>query len=167
MINIREITENDAEAHLKLCLQLDLESKFMLYEPGERSTAIDAHKEFILPLIHSSNSTIILAEHNNRLVGHLTVVGGEARRTSHLGYLVIGILKDYTGKGIGTRLFNFLEDWRTNRNIKKFELTVMSHNEAALALYKKMGFVIEGIKKKSMFIDDEFIDEYYMGKTLD
>jgi len=167
MISIKEITVCDAEDHLNLCFQLDTETKFMLFEPGERSITLDAHKEFILSLLNSMNSTMLIAEHNNRLVGHLTVLGGKTRRTRHLGYLVLGILKEYTGRGIGTNFFNFLENWRIKTNIKKFELTVMVHNYAAIALYKKMGFEIEGIKKKSIIIDGNYIDEYYMGKTLE
>jgi RimJ/RimL family protein N-acetyltransferase len=43
----------------------------------------------------------------------------------------------------------------------------MAHNERGIALYKKCGFEIEGMKKKSLYIDGEWIDEYYMGKILD
>jgi RimJ/RimL family protein N-acetyltransferase len=42
----------------------------------------------------------------------------------------------------------------------------MTHNEAGLALYKKMGFKIEGTKKDSLFVDGVYIDEYYMSKLL-
>jgi RimJ/RimL family protein N-acetyltransferase len=41
----------------------------------------------------------------------------------------------------------------------------MVHNERAIALYKKMGFEIEGTKKRSMRIDGQYVDEYYMAKT--
>jgi RimJ/RimL family protein N-acetyltransferase len=43
----------------------------------------------------------------------------------------------------------------------------MVHNEAAVSLYKKMGFEIEGIKKKSLNIEGKYLDEYYMGKTFE
>lgn len=62
--------------------------------------------------------------------------------------------------------FEELEKWAIENNIKRFELTVMTHNEKAVNLYKKMGFKIEGIKEHSILMDGKFIDEYYMGEIL-
>ncbi|MNO98154.1 Acetyltransferase YpeA [compost metagenome] len=147
-------------------MKIDNETKFMLYEPGERTTTIERQREFVHSQITSDNSTVFVAEYDNQLVGHLIVVGGKVKRNKHVGYIVVGILKEYTGKGIGTNLFNALENWRAGTGIKRLELSVMVHNEAALSLYQKMGFEIEGIKKNSLIIDGNDVDEYYMGKTF-
>ncbi|WP_342768304.1 hypothetical protein [Falsibacillus pallidus] len=45
-------------------------------------------------------------------------------------------------------------------------MTVVSENGRAVALYKKIGFEIEGTKKDSLLIDGTFVNEYYMGKLL-
>ncbi len=42
----------------------------------------------------------------------------------------------------------------------------MTYNTAGIALYKKMGFEIEGTKRNSLFIDGKYVDEYYMSKLL-
>lgn len=42
----------------------------------------------------------------------------------------------------------------------------MENNEAGIALYKKMGFDIEGIKRNSLYVDGQYINEYYMSKLL-
>ncbi|MEK4237423.1 MULTISPECIES: hypothetical protein [unclassified Paenibacillus] len=42
----------------------------------------------------------------------------------------------------------------------------MTHNELAMSLYIKNGFEIEGTKRKSLVIDGQWIDEYYMSKIL-
>jgi RimJ/RimL family protein N-acetyltransferase len=34
-------------------------------------------------------------------------------------------------------------------------------------LYEKNGFVIEGIKKNSMLVDREYVDEYFMAKIYE
>jgi RimJ/RimL family protein N-acetyltransferase len=91
-------------------------------------------------------------------------IGGNARRNKHSAYIVVGILKDYRGQGVGTKLFKELEQWAFNHNIHRLELTVVTRNETGLSLYKKMGFQIEGTKRHSLFIDGEFVDEYYMSK---
>ncbi|WP_311381024.1 GNAT family N-acetyltransferase [Bacillus sp. ISL-57] len=114
-----------------------------------------------------SNSTVLVAEQEGRqLVGYLAVIGGDTRRTKHSAYLVIGILKEYTGRGIGTKLFQRLEEWAITHNILRLELTVVTQNEAGVSLYNKMGFEIEGIKGKSLMIDDTLFDQYFMSKLL-
>lgn len=165
-MNIREIREEDAERHLNLCFKLDQETKFMLLEPGERTTTVEAHRERIHSIVESRNSTVIVAEDGGKLVGYLAVFGGDANKTKHIGYIVIGILKDYAGKGIGTRLFEAAEAWRSGSGITRLELTVMVPNEPAVALYRKMGYAIEGTKKYAIRMDGQYIDEYYMGKTF-
>ncbi|WP_425453646.1 N-acetyltransferase family protein [Oceanobacillus chungangensis] len=98
--------------------------------------------------------------------GILVGYGGDAKRNKHSAYIVIGILQDYRGKGIGTKLFEELEHWASNHNIHRLELSVVTRNEPGLSLYKKMGFEIEGTKRHSLFIDGEFVDEYEMVKLL-
>ncbi|WP_348983795.1 GNAT family N-acetyltransferase [Gottfriedia acidiceleris] len=51
----------------------------------------------------------------------------------------MGILEDYTGKGIGTKLFQNIEEWAIKHRISRLELTVVKQNEARVCLYKKMG----------------------------
>ena len=165
MVSIRMINEEDAEKLLALNKQLDQESNYMLFEPFERKTTIEQQGNIITTFRNSTNSTIIVAEHDNRLVGHLTVIGGNTNRIRHRAQIVIGILEEFNGTGIGTRLFNELEHWRINNHVNRLELTVMVHNERAIRLYKKMGFEIEGIKKNSLIVDGNCVDEYYMGKT--
>jgi RimJ/RimL family protein N-acetyltransferase len=43
---------------------------------------------------------------------------------------------------------------------------VAIRNEPGIALYKKMGFNIEGIKRESLYIDGKYIDEYFLAKIL-
>jgi RimJ/RimL family protein N-acetyltransferase len=78
----------------------------------------------------------------------------------------VGILQEFWGKGIGTKLFEQLEEWARHQQIHRIELTVMVHNESAVALYKKMGFEIEGLKKHSLLVREEYVDEFYMAKLL-
>lgn len=45
-------------------------------------------------------------------------------------------------------------------------MTVMTHNEVGIALYRKRGFEIEGVKRDSIYIEGQYRDEYYMAKLL-
>jgi len=63
----------------------------------------------------------------------------------------MGILQAYTGRGLGSQFFKALEEWAMKHNIHRFELTVMSHNERAISLYRKMGYQTEGVKQDSLW----------------
>ncbi len=164
---IREIKPVDAESFVSLVKQVEAETDFMLMEAGERSISPEQQRKRLEQMEKESNSTILVAEQEDgKLVGYLVVIGGNALRTKHSSYLVIGILTPYRGLGIGTKLFKHLEEWATEHNIHRLELSVVTRNEPGLRLYKKMGFDIEGTKRHSLYIDGEFVDEFYMSKLL-
>jgi GNAT superfamily N-acetyltransferase len=91
----------------------------------------------IKSLSESGNSTILVAEDNKYLVGYVMAIRGRVRRNKHSAYLVMGVIKNYTRKGIGTKLLTQLVDWAKKAGIKRLELTTMLHNETAFSLYKK------------------------------
>lgn len=166
MTLIRTITVQDAAAFLALTKRLDEESKLMLLEPGERTTTLEQQQQRIEELLGSRASMIFVAEDEDGLAGYLGAYGADARRARHCLYIVIGILQRFSGQGIGTRLFAELDEWAAQQQIHRLELTVMAHNVRALALYKKAGFEIEGLKRHSLEVDGSYVDEYYMAKLL-
>lgn len=164
-MNIRLCKENDSEQFLKLLETLDKESEFMLYEPEERKTSIEQMHE-IIKQKEKKASVLFVVEEDGNIIGFLSADKGQVNRNKHTAYIVIGILKDYYNKGIGTQLFNKLDNWAINNNIKRLELSVMTHNTRAINLYKKMGFKVEGTKKYSLRINNKYVDEYYMAKII-
>lgn len=166
MLTIRPITVDDAAAYLMLCRQLDTETKFMMLEAGERTTTVGEQRARIADLLSHSNQTILLADKGGSLAGYIAALGGGYRRNRHSAHVVIGILQAFAGQGVGTQLFAALEVWARAHAIHRLELTVMAHNERGLALYKKMGFAVEGTKRHSLLVDDVYVDEYYMARLL-
>lgn len=166
-ITIREIREEDAAALLATQKAIDSETKFMLFEPGERRTTLSQVQKQIRRVLQDDNQILLVAGDDGEIAGWLSASGGWARRTRHRAYIVVGLRQGYTGQGIGTRLFEALESWARKRGLHRLELTVMSHNVRAVGLYTKMGFEIEGTKRDSLIVDGEYVDELYMAKILD
>lgn len=163
---IREINVSDAAKFQYLTSEVEGNSEYMLWELDERKIDIDKQIEKINEISTSKNSTIMVAEYNNKLCGYILALGGSARRNKHSAYLVVGVTKKERGKGIGSRLFEALEIWAKENKIHRLELTVVTENKHGVALYKKQGFVIEGVKKDSLLINGKFVDEYYMAKII-
>jgi RimJ/RimL family protein N-acetyltransferase len=166
MVEYRDINIEDADRILDLCLTLDDESDYMMYERGERTTTVDAERERIRAIREAPNQTIIVAASGDALVGYIGLYGGEFRRTRHVAWIVAGVRASHSGQGIGSALFRAGEAWALDAGITRLELTVMTHNAAAVRLYDRRGFMIEGTRRNAMFVNGRAVDEYYMGKLL-
>lgn len=163
---IRDAIPQDAENLVQLIKQVEAEADFMLMEPGERHVTAEQQRQRIEAFEQNGRSSILVAEDTGQLVGYMFVIGGTARRNAHTAYIVIGIIKEFRGKGIGTRLFKHMEQWAMDKKFHRLELTTVSKNAAGVALYEKMGFQIEGVKRDSLYINGEYVDEYYMSKLI-
>lgn len=162
---IRKINTNDADAFWQMLFDLDKETKYMMYEPNERTKNINQINSRIEKSIEGSN-LLLVAEQDKEIVGFLSAERGIPKRVRHTAYIVVGIRKAFQGKGIGSAFFKELDLWARQNDVKRLELTVMCPNIAAKHLYEKNGFVIEGVRKKAMYVDGEYIDEFYMAKLL-
>ncbi|MEH6937439.1 GNAT family N-acetyltransferase [Bacillus sp. JJ664] len=163
-MQIREATPNDAEKFLNLVVEVESKADYMLFEAGERKATVDKQRKQLEMIEKQKNATIFLAEEKGKLIGYLITIGGTTKRKKHTAYIVIGVLDQYKGKGIGTALFEQLDEWAIIHDIVRLELTVVTQNEAGVNLYKKMGFEVEGMKRKSLLVKDQFLDEFYMAK---
>ena len=159
----RKLSKIDAERFWEMMNQLDYETKYMLYEPGERKKNIPKIESLIQNSVDGENF-LLVAEADNRIVGYISAEKGGLMRIAHSAYIVVGILKEYRGRGIGTEFFQRLDAWADEKKITRLELTVICENEVAKHLYENNGFEIEGIKRKSVLVAGNYLDEYYMAK---
>lgn len=110
--------------------------------------------------IYTDNSKIILAIEENtqkNLIGCIGVNNvNNIERKAEL-YIYIGS-KAYTGKGFGVEATQiFLKYLFNYYNIHKVYLNVREDNEKAINMYKKVGFVKEGL-----LIDDRYAEGKYI-----
>lgn len=166
-MEIRPVREEDAAAFLTLQLHLDEETHFMMLEPGERRTSMEDTRRRIRAMLDQPNALLLVVDAGEAgLAGYLCAEGGEFRRNWLSAYITCGVLQAFAGQGLGRRLFEQLEEWARACGMRRLELTVMTHNQRAVALYRRMGFIIEGVRKDSLRVDGQFVDEYAMAKIL-
>ncbi len=80
------------------------------------------------------------------------VVGSLHVEQSPFGFGEIGMMvaRDWRGRGIGSALVAAAIDWGREQGLHKLTLSVFPHNEAAIGLYRKFGFVEEGRRVRQM-----------------
>ena len=123
-VRIRTARPYAAAALLELKHQLDEETAFMMYEPGERDSSVQDLGRELAGVARSPNSVILLAELGDQLAGYLELTGGSFRRSRATAYLVIGVRADAAGRGIGTRLLQHAKDWAAAHGLHRLELTM-------------------------------------------
>ncbi|MFR7897389.1 GNAT family N-acetyltransferase [Turicibacter sanguinis] len=67
------------------------------------------------------------------------------------GWLVIGLTQIKRGKGFGKEAMFYLINEAFHQGLTTIRLSVLSHNERAIRLYKKLGFKLEMIYPKEQF----------------
>ena len=165
-MNIRKITTHDAQAMLALNIKLDAESDFMLFDAGERDPCMLSQAQLIKESISNSYLIWLVAEDDDSSIhGYCAVSAKPQLRVKHVGSLVVGVAKDYWHQGIGFDLVSAAIEQSKILGYSRLELTVRSDNFRAIALYQKLGFKKEGLRKNSIQINGNYFDEFYMAKT--
>ncbi|RXS20215.1 GNAT family N-acetyltransferase [Staphylococcus saprophyticus] len=112
-----------------------------------------------------SNLKFIIT-YDSKGAGYITLTNvNYINRSAELG-IYIGE-KNLQGCGIASGAIELLEDFATNNlNLRKIKLLVNSDNNAALALYHKLGFRDIGIYEKERFIKGNWVDVKIMEKFI-
>ncbi len=164
-MEIRKAGESDAAGIIQVMQNAEA-SGYMLFDPGERSMSAESFARFIQSVHANPKSAVFVAIEQQNIVGYLLVQNETPKRISHRAYIVVGVHSESRGTGVGKALFLHAVSWAKQAALHRLDLTVMTENDAAVALYKKMGFDIEGVKRASLVVEGTYKDEYYMSKLI-
>ncbi|HAH96687.1 MAG TPA: hypothetical protein DDX03_10885 [Firmicutes bacterium] len=119
------------------------------------------------------NRALYVVEVDGGIIGALEINRSTNPKRNHTMSIGMFMLSGYRGVGIGTALMQTAIAWGKTRKLEKAFLSVYHSNEAALALYRKFGFVECGRYTKQYRVGDFYIDEIFMeyfftesGRTL-
>ena len=159
-LKVRRAVEGDFEEWLALFEEVAAKARWIGAEaPVDRDRA----RRVFDARFDSEQAATLIAETDGVLVGHLGVdlAGGVA----DLGMMV---RESHRGRGVGSRLLEACIDWSRAHGAHKITLTVWPHNEPALRLYERHGFVIEGrLRRHWRRRNGELWDALLMGLVLD
>jgi L-phenylalanine/L-methionine N-acetyltransferase len=109
---------------------------------------------------------MFVAELDGKVVGNLGLhLAFKSPRMRHVGALGMSVHDAYQGRGVGTALMERAVDHADNwLQYTRLQLTVYTDNAAAIALYKKFGFEIEGTLRRYAMRAGAYVDAYTMAR---
>lgn len=108
---------------------------------------------------------MLVAEVKGEVVGNLGLHPAGRARRRHAASVGMSVRDDMQRKGVGTALLRaaieIADHWL---NYTRLELTVYTDNIAAVTLYRKFGFVVEGTLQGFAFRNGRYVDAYAMAR---
>jgi L-phenylalanine/L-methionine N-acetyltransferase len=118
-----------------------------------------------MPVGPTSAELFVVAERGGEVVGNAGVHPLQHVRRRHAAGIGMAVAKHAQGQGVGTALMAAILDWADNwAQLLRLELTVYPDNDAALALYRKFGFVHEGTHRAYALRAGVYIDAHCMAR---
>lgn len=109
----------------------------------------------------------LVALHDGKVIGWCDVSSSDRPVLKHTGVVGMGIIKEFRDKGIGTLLLSTAIAAAKERGLTRIELTVREENVRAIALYKKLGFEVEGVQRRAALVDGVYSNHVMMAQLFD
>jgi len=127
---------------------------------------VEAWRKRLDSRANEQGDVFLLALADGAVVGHagLHSLAGTPRR-KHVAGLGIAVAAAWQRKGVGDEMMRRLLDWSDNwAGYLKIELSVYVDNARAIALYRRHGFVDEGVSRAHALRDGVFVDSLLMAR---
>ena len=108
------------------------------------------------------NAAVFVAEDDGVIVGRLSVARDQHPASAHVADLGLMVAQSHRRRGVGTALLEAAAEWGREAGVRKLELHVFPHNEPAIRLYQRFGFVQEGYRKAHYRRRQGYVDAILM-----
>ena len=164
-MSIERLTIRRAEADD--CVAVAEMFKSLKVFPGTLQVPYPSHEYWRKRITDNPESAYYLvAIIDQRVVGMANIDTFPNRpRRKHAGAIGICVHEEWQGKGVGAALMHAILDLADNwLNLTRIELEVFSDNEAAIHLYERFGFEVEGTLRQHAFRNGQFVDSAMMAR---
>ncbi len=163
-VRVRPATEEDLDLLVEQTWAVAAEGQWLGVEvPFDRL----ARRDRLAAVASGESSRLLVADATAAggppAIGHISVV------IAPYGVAEIGMLlaEGWRGRGIGRSLLDAAIEWAAKAGAHKMALELWPHNDAALRLYRRAGFVEEGRKiRHYRRRNGELWDSLLMGRPL-
>ncbi|MEK6275562.1 MAG: GNAT family protein [Actinomycetota bacterium] len=160
---VRPAAAGDANSLVNLGRSVAVEAELWL--TYNRSSADERRN--VKSVRRDPNAAVFVAETPVGVVGRLSIARDSNPVSHHVAELGLMVAAEERRRGIGTALMGEAVKWARGSGVTKLELHVFPHNEPAIALYRKLGFVDEGRRRRHYRIAGHYVDAILMALYLD
>jgi ribosomal protein S18 acetylase RimI-like enzyme len=106
----------------------------------------------------------VVALQQQEVVGWCDIRPKSAVTLRHSAVLGMGVVSAHRRRGLGARMLAMALEMAGEHGIRRVELIVRSDNAAAIALYRRFGFGVEGTLRSYMCVEDVYYDALLMAR---
>jgi RimJ/RimL family protein N-acetyltransferase len=105
----------------------------------------------------------VLRQSPDEIIGIITAEGKGRRAIAHRAALGVTVAQAWRGQGVGKALMRRAIAWgQEHPSVTRLELEVLARNLPAIALYESLGFQQEGVARRAIYRNGEYLDELLM-----
>jgi len=155
-----------AEQHIEGAHRcLDIVARERVHLAFLEAPPLEATRGFIQSLLTGGGVHVVAVDADDAVVGWCDIVRDLREGFRHTGRLGMGLLPDFRGKGLGAKLALAAIERGWDSGLERIELEVFASNARGIALYQKLGFYWEGVKRKARALGDTYDDIVFMALT--
>ena len=128
---------------------------------------LELSRAFVRTVLSDGGVHLVAVDDAHGVVGWCDVTRPTFEGFRHAGRLGMGLLPAWRGRGLGRRLAAAAIDAARAAGMERIELEVFASNERAIALYERLGFAREGVKRRARLLDGEADDVVLMALLLE
>jgi ribosomal protein S18 acetylase RimI-like enzyme len=123
-------------------------------------------RRFVLDSLHDGAVHFVALAGRDTVIGWCDLRPKAAVTLRHSAVLGMGVVEEFRGRGVGSRLLAATLARADARGLRRTELVVRADNVAAIALYRRFGFVEEGRCRQYLRFDGVDHDALLMARLL-
>jgi ribosomal protein S18 acetylase RimI-like enzyme len=137
-----------------------------IYIEGETVADVVESENVLLRHNEIESRMFFVACVHGDVVGWVHLNAPEIEKLSHTAELTVGVIDEYRGRDIGTRLLDHAVDWALEHGFEKLYNSVPSSNGEAIEFLEGHGWETEAVRTDHYKIGEEYADEVMMAKRL-
>jgi RimJ/RimL family protein N-acetyltransferase len=162
---IRSAEPGDAGALVELAEAVGAEEGGWLIADGHWRT-VSEERRYLKAIRRHAYAAVFVADVDEHIVGRLSIGRDAHPASEHVADVGLMVAAGFRRRGIGRALMEAAEAWGREHGVRKIELHVFPHNQAALALYEGLGYRRVGCRRGHFRRSDGFVDAILMEKEL-
>ncbi|HKP17082.1 MAG TPA: GNAT family protein [Gaiellaceae bacterium] len=158
---IRPAQPGDAQALVALAETVGAEPEGWLIADA-RWRSVREERRYLRAVRGHPDAAVFVAEGAAGVVGRLSVARDPHPASRHVADLGLMVARESRRQGIGWALLEQAVEWARSSGVRKLELHVFPHNDAAIRLYDRFGFVREGVRRAHYRRGLDYVDAILM-----